>query len=608
MEIINESQQRAIEFDKGAMLLIAGPGSGKTYVLTHRIKKLIEKGAIPNKILVITFTKAAACEMANRFINLSDGETGVIFGTFHSVFFNILKSNHRFKNVKPISDKEKIEYIKQAMNNCELDNLVKDNDELFFVLSAISSCKNNGNNPCNFYQERFDNDKFRRLFEEYNGLLREFEKVDFDDMVNLCLEVLQNSEDYLCYWQSKFDYYLIDEFQDISTNQYELIKLLAKENKNVFAVGDDDQSIYGFRGSRVELMKAFIDDFPQVRVERLSVNYRSSADIVSFANSIISDNKNRFDKCITSNRERFMPVEVNKCESEQFQNSLIVDVIKHKIEDGIMDIAILVRTNRQATAIANELKNVGIKTNLDDTKLFSSVFIKDICTYMLIAAGDYSRSNILKIINKPNRFIKREALYREMIKEREILSYYSDNVSMQIKVNEFFFHLNRLKNMSPYLSVHYIRNSVGYDKYVKKENSPKTYKEYIDEVQRFENFVKSCKSVSEVLDKLSDINKNISQRKSTIETSNLSDVVINISTFHASKGLEYECVILPDINEGIVPPKNALSIDSIEEERRMFYVAVTRAKNYLYIMYRTDENKVPSRFIKNATACKHNKI
>jgi len=601
----NQSQENAINHIDGPMLVIAGPGSGKTYVLTYRIKNLITNNIDPSKILVITFTRAAALEMQTRYKLLdNDNASKVVFGTFHSIFFNILKSDNSGKKYTLISDKEKIEYICNVLDSLSLSNLKSDIEEINTTLSLISGCKNNGNNPINYAQERFDSNLFESIFIEYNKLLSMFDKVDFDDMINKSLELINKNTSLRDYWQNRFQYILIDEFQDISKNQYELIKVLSIKHKNIFSVGDDDQSIYRFRGAKVELMKQFIEDFKDTKIEKLSINYRSTSNIVKFAGMVINENKNRFEKTIISNNISGDIVHIEKTKDSISEHKRVLDIINQfSINKTNTKIAILVRTNRQAIYWSKILELNHIKSNsVNRTDPFSTKYIVDIITYFKIANGDNSRSNFLRILNKPMRFINREALTNSIVTSNDVLHFYKNDNFMKIRINEMFCNIKRLSTMSPFLAVHYIRNTIGFDRYVKENETIDNFNMYKDDIELFTDFVKVCRSYDEVFEKL------LMLKEQNNNKDNDDEGHVSIKTYHASKGLEYETVILPDLNEGVVPPKKCSTVEELEEERRMLYVAITRAKKNLYILFREDNNKMISSFIKNTISGNENII
>ena len=600
MPEMNISQRRAVNFHDGALLLLAGPGSGKTTVLTHRIRALIDSGVKDSDILVITFTRAAALEMQERFVRLmAPREAHVSFGTFHAIFYSILRYHRAYRKVVPITDKDKIRYMKRALEISGLEDECKDFDDIVRSLGIISACKNNGADPASFGQDMYPRDSFVKLFEAYNGLLHDFGLIDFDDMVGECLKLLKSDSEFCVFWQRKFKYILIDEFQDISSNQYELVKLLAYPEYNIFAVGDDDQSIYAFRGANVGLMRRMLDDIPGAVQDALCVNYRSTAEIVSAASKVIAGNKDRFDKKITA-REGIEAVKdsvcVEKCRTKNVQIERCIEIIKQERASGIepTDIALLVRTNRQGAEYAGYLRAVGVEVAYNDSRVpFSSVYVRDICAYMSIAAGDHSRVNYLCIINKPLRYIRREAMSAETVSRDMLVGYYASDSHMLRRIDEMYRHLDRMKTMRPQLALRYICNTIGYDKYVKENTSAEKYAEYLEEKDAFLALIRDCGSYREVEDLIAAV-----RDEAKVSGKNGgNEYGVRIMTYHGSKGLEFDTVIIPDANENKIPSRSAHTPAEIEEERRMFYVAMTRAKRHLRILYRSDENLKPSRFI-----------
>ncbi len=600
MPEMNASQRRAVNFHDGALLLQAGPGSGKTTVLTHRIKALIQSGVKDSDILVITFTRAAALEMKERFDKLmAPVEANASFGTFHAIFYSILRHHRAYRKVVPITDKDKIRYMKRALEISGLTDECKDFDDIVRSLGFISACKNNGSAPEEFHQDMYSPEAFRRLFEAYNGLLHDFGLIDFDDMVGECLKLLKSDSDFCRLWQKRFKYILIDEFQDISVSQYELVKLLAYPEYNVFAVGDDDQSIYAFRGANVALMRRFLTEISGASQDVLSVNYRSTREIVSAAGVVISENKDRFNKTITARdgmEELKDSVRVDKCPDKNTQTEKCVEIIKERMDEGIKpdEIALLVRTNRQGAEYAGYLRAVGIETAYNDNRVpFTSVYIRDICSYMAIAAGDHARANYLNIVNKPLRYIRRDSMSDETVSRDMLMRYYAPDAHMIRRIDEMYRHFTRIRGMSPQLALRYICNTVGYDRYVRETVTADKYKEYLEEKEAFLSLIRGCGSYREVDELLSMI------RDDAVKSSKRGkeEHGVHIMTYHGSKGLEFDTVILPDVNENRIPSRSAHTAADIEEERRMFYVAMTRAKKYLYLLYRADDGLRPSRFI-----------
>lgn len=596
MPEMSKEQRNAVDFHDGALLLLAGPGSGKTFVITHRIKALIDSGVDASSILVITFTKAAALQMKDRFLNLvSPHMPSVSFGTFHAIFYSILKNHNSYRSVVPITDKEKLNMLKRALEIAGCECFCSDFDDYNRTLSLISACKNNGNAPNDFIQDMYSKEDFKKVFDSYQLLLHEFGKIDFDDMICDCLLLLQSDEKTRRYWQDKYKYILIDEFQDISGTQYELIKILASPENNIFVVGDDDQSIYRFRGARVELMHSFLRDYPNAKKDLLSTNYRSTGNIVAAAKKVIQDNIDRFSKNIIADRDLGEPICLIKHSSQLSQYSCIVRTINDLIDSGknINEIAILVRTNRQGAEYAALLRTNNIPTCFNSLdRPFSSLYIRDICAYMALANGELSRENMLRIMNKPLRYIRRAAITKDNFTEKELLDFYSSDSHMRLRIMELFDHIRRIRTMRPKLAIRYICNTIGYSSWVKENVTVEKYSDYKLDISAFETLVNDLYSYDEVKEKIEQIQGVNDEKQQNNITAG-----VRIQTFHSSKGLEYEYVIIPDVNEGKMPSKTSRSREEIEEERRMFYVAITRAKDRLFMFYRDDDGLKPSRFI-----------
>lgn len=333
----NESQKKAVRHCDGPMLLLAGPGSGKTTVITHRIKYMTEEhGVRPDNILVITFTKAAANEMKGRFQELCPGTRGVTFGTFHSVFFWMLRNAYNYTAANIVTDSEKYGAIRDSIDR---HGFRYDSQEDFAknVVGEIGNVKSGRVSLENYESTTMKLEDFRIVYDEYENFLRRCGKIDFDDMLVFTYELLSERPDILKMWQNKFRYILIDEFQDINMIQYDIVKMLAGERQNVFSVGDDDQSVYGFRGAAPAIMKKFPEDFHGTVIEYLNVNYRCSYDIVECSKRIIQNNRDRYEKQLRSafaagQSDR---VHIVKTDSMTEQNKKIIDRITELNRAGI---------------------------------------------------------------------------------------------------------------------------------------------------------------------------------------------------------------------------------------------------------------------------------
>lgn len=606
---INEAQLAAVRHTDGPMLVIAGPGSGKTLVITERTKYLIENGYAPeDRILVITFTKAAATEMKNRFLALRNtSTTRVNFGTFHSVFFTILKHAYRYNSDNIISDELRYQYMKNIIHHMGLD-YEDEKDFIADIFTEISLVKGSCIDLDNYYSISCPADVFKSIYKEYEKALTRNKLIDFDDMMLQCHQLFSERKDILKLWQDKFKYILIDEFQDINTIQYDIIKMLAMSGNNLFIVGDDDQSIYRFRGSKPEIMLQFPIDYPNCKRVTLEVNYRSTANIIKAADKLIKHNQNRFEKVYKAVRAGGKELTIRSYETLTQENQAIVNEIFRLVREGTVysQIAILVRTTMYAGGLIHKLMEYNIPFRIKDAlpNLFDHWASEDIISYIKIAMGNVQRSLYLRIINRPMRYISRECFDTVEVNFEAIKDYYEDKDWMLERLEQLEYDLSLISKMNPYAAINYIRRGVGYEDYLKeyaqtRRIKPEDLTEILDQLQESARGYKTFDEWFEYIEKYKQEIKNIAR----LNREYIKDG-ITISTMHSAKGLEYKVVIIADANEGITPHKKAHLASDLEEERRLFYVAMTRAKDELYIFSARERyNKVfqRSRFLDEIT-------
>ena len=568
-------------------MVLAGPGSGKTFVITHRIKYLIEgPGINPAHILVVTFSRAAAKEMKDRFEKLCK-KSPVTFGTFHSVFFNLLKTAYGFGSEQIASDELRYTLIKELIKRNTIEN--EDINTLAGnLLNEIALVKQDNISIKNYYSNSISSDTFKKIYSDYESELEARGKLDFEDMLSLTYELLSERSDILKAVQNRYRYILVDEFQDINFLQYNIIKLMAGEKQNITVVGDDDQSIYRFRGARPEIMLGFERDFRNVKKVFLDINFRSSTQIVNASTKLISFNSKRFPKTFKAKNGDGAPVSLIEFKNPFLEVNSIIKDIKDYIKSGqdINNIAVLYRTNLSPRLLIERLMRNNIPFTIRDAipNLFDHWVAKDIISYIKLAINMGDKSDLLRISNKPNRYISRDSLSSSRANIETLFDYYDDKSYMIKRIVELREHLRTIKNLKPATALRYIRNVVGYDEYIEEycdmngvesddcysilgdlENSAAEYNTFNDW------FV----HMDEYKDEL------IEARKK----SNENDKGVRLMTFHSSKGLEFDIVYIIDVNEGSVPYKKAKGVDEIEEERRMFYVAMTRARKKLFICY-----------------------
>lgn len=586
---LSEAQRTAVMHKDGPAMVLAGPGSGKTTVITERTKYLIEQYQIaPVHILVVTFTKAAAIEMKSRFLRMcNQTNTQVRFGTFHAVFFEILKYAYHFTAANILGEEKKYALLKEMIGRMHLD--VEDEGEFVRdMIQEISLVKTERIPLEHYYSKAISEEIFRKIYREYERRLEQENLIDYDDIMVYTWELFRQRKDILAGWQNRYQYILIDEFQDINKLQYDIMKMLAAPRNNLFIVGDDDQSIYRFRGAKPELMLNFPKEYPDVHKILLDLNFRCPQNIVHTASRVIGRNCVRFEKRIRAVKEDGYPIEY-KVFPNAFQES--VSILK-KIQDyrkmgySYGDMAILYRNNTDARTISQKLMEYNVPFQMRDSipNLYDHWIARNMMAYLKAAMGNRERSLLLQIINRPKRYIARECLDRSMVDFEELRKYYDDKYWMIEKIDKLENDLRILGRMDPYTALNYIRHGIGYEEYLKeyadfrKMNVEDLY-EVLDQIMES---AKGCQDHSEWFERIEEYAKLLEQQKSQQK---FGEDAVTLTTLHSAKGLEYAVVFLIDVNEGVIPYKKAILEADIEEERRMFYVGITRAKERLHIYY-----------------------
>lgn len=605
----NKSQLEAIRHFKGPCMTLAGPGSGKTTVLTHRILNLIENCDVkPENILVITFTKAAAEEMKERFVKISDNRyLGVTFQTFHSFYFMVLKSAYKYRAENIITRQEQVRFLKNILSDYELE--IIDTTELVNnMIDLIGNVKRSGKAPSelqNIYQGVCSNEVFLDVYKKYQKYLDEKRYIDFEDMTLFCYELFLQRKDILKQWQERYTYVLVDEFQDIDLFQFKTLQFLVSKYRNLFIVGDDDQSIYGFRGACPDFMQDFQKIYPEaVRID-LSVNYRCCAGIVSTAKSVIAHNKNRFQKNIISAvaGEAEQAVDIKEFESKEQQDIYLAKkILQLSKKSSYSDTAILLRTNTGGQELIQLLLQYKIPFIMKERFLnpFEHWIAQDILAYVHMAMGSRERKYLLRIINRPVRYISRDAFPDAVVDFDKAKAYYIQKSNIYGQIEQLESDIRFLTGISPFAAVNYIKKAMGYENYIKQYAKEKKY-DVQNLLNILEQILQSTKKYMEYSEWLNYIDS-YTEQSNEIHNIKKDDVKdgVHIHTIHGAKGLEYENVFIPDLMEGNIPYHKAVLEREIEEERRLFYVAMTRAKNNLFLYYTTgekNEKKVPSRFL-----------
>ena len=601
-----KEQTSAIMHVEGPMMVVAGPGSGKTTVITERIKYLIESaGVSPADILVITFTKAAASEMESRFKSLTKGhDYRVRFGTFHSIFFWIIKTAYRLSNSNVILEDEKRKIVDRLIREMSMEYENRE-DIITSILAQISLVKCDMIDIDNYYSKDMPEDSFRALYRKLESEMRRAGKIDFDDMMVMCYDLLTHRPDILNRCREIFKYIMIDEFQDSNRIQYEIFKMLAKPADNAFIVGDDDQSVYGFRGARPEIMQQFKKDFPDTKVVYLGDNYRCDRAITLASSGVIAVNKNRFNKLLVSKSADNGIVKMLYPKDDKEANQMLVKQIKDHYAAGIPyeNQAVLYRTNIQPRRLVYKLNYFNIPYTISDSmpNIFEHFVVKNILDYMRIAMGDNSRGVFLRILNKPSRYISRESLMEDPVDYDKLRWRLRDKDYAVDNLDKLMADIKLIKKMRPYPALNFIRKSVGYDAYIREyaEYRQLDAGEFIDILDEFAAMIIDMTSYGELFEFIEEYSEVMikQQEKNKIRQG------VNLMTMHSSKGLEFDCVYIIDAVEGITPYKKAKTAAELEEERRMFYVAMTRARHELYIyspMVIGSKERDISRFVKDA--------
>ncbi len=591
------------------MLVQAGPGSGKTFVIAERIRYLIEeKNVAPEHILTITFTKAAAEEMKNRCRKRCPRADRAVFGTFHSVFYHILRTSEKYQNFSVIKEYEKKEIMKRILPKGD-KTAQQHSSACEMMLRKISRYKNN-------WPYETEDDELKELLQRYTKVCREQRKLDYDDMLVCCHEMLTGDLEEQKRWQSRFEYILVDEFQDVNGRQYELVKMLSAKNRNLFVVGDDDQAIYSFRGSNPLYMKQFLEDYPLCAQVKLEENFRSGAKIVTLAGRCILNNKNRLQKTI-----RAVPGIGDEVLMKGFEDEIKeIEYIGQQVK-GEGDRAVLVRTNRQAELAAEIFYKMKIPYIMREKSrcFYENPYVHDIMAALRFAVLGQKRGDFMTFMNKPFRGITRDMLKEETIDLKRLGGLMRDmgmrEEACEIERMERFTAL--IRGMDAYGAVMLVYQGFRYKEYMdgmtedgelKKEDLDKLIRELSERAKPFSSTKRFVCFADEYIRKNSSGHMSRDARREKTEISEEAEPgkdmknPLQIMTYHASKGLEFETVYLPMLCNGLVPHGHMLTTEQMEEERRMFYVAMTRAKRELVLSWHGKEEEM-SVFLKEILLC-----
>lgn len=600
----NEAQTQAIQHTDGPCLVLAGPGSGKTLTIVNRVKYLIEKQKVrPEEILVVTFTRFAAAEMKSRLcLVMGKRDLPVTVGTFHGIYYGILKWAYRMNQENILSETEKYQILRGVINKERME-IFDEEDFIQDIAAEIGKVKNNRIPLEEFVSEKCSADAFRNIYRNYEQHRKELKKIDFDDMLVLCYELFRSRPDVLAQWQKKFRYVLIDEFQDINRIQYDVIRMLAQPENNLFVVGDDDQAIYGFRGADSELMLGFGKDFPDAKQILLGMNYRSTANIVQNSLKLIENNVERYSKKLEANREGGSCLHIQEVKDPVEEAEYVLEEIEKCKENGIKEeeIAILFRVHTDARAVVEAMVERKIPFQMKEhlPNIYEHFIAKDIMAYFRLATGARNRQDFLQVMNRPKRYLGRDSVAGAKVSFEDMRKFYCDKDWMIDRIDQFEWDVKMLMKMAPYAAIQYIRKRIGYDDFLKEYAfTHQINRSDLNEVlAEIEEAAKAFTSVEEWFTHVEEYTETLRAKE---KERNRPRPGVRLMTIHASKGLEFKQVFLIEANEGRIPYQKAKTDKEIEEERRLFYVAMTRAKDFLKICYvkiKNGKEVTPSRFV-----------
>ena len=604
---LNHAQTEAVAHNKGPCMVLAGPGSGKTLTIAKRIEYLIMKHKVrPEEILVITFTKYAAWEMKNRTRSICGPSSyAVTFGTFHGIYYGILKWAYRLNQSNLLSDEEKYRILREILPGIDWDQEPEADEEKDYLQELaieIGNVKNNCMDIEEYEPVKYTTEKFRKLYRTYEETKKKYRKIDFEDMLIQCRDLFMKRPDILKKWQEKFQYILVDEFQDVNQAQYDVVRMLAAPQDNLFVVGDDDQSVYGFRGAKPGIMMEFMKDYPKARQILLDVNYRSSGYIVKGALRVIGNNKIRFEKKIEAFRKPDETVHVQEVKDPVQEAEYVLERIREYREKGVSytEMAVLYRTNVDARAMSELMAEYQIPFVMKEhlNNIYEHFIALDMISYLRLSQGEYDRKYFLQIANRPNRYLTRESMKTGNVSYESLRRYYRDKDWMVDRIDQLEWDMKMICDKTPYAAIQYIRKRMGYDEFLKeyaayRKISSEDLFAVLEEIWQNSKGYGTIKEWFEHIESYGKMLKEQNKKNGEKEG-------VNLMTMHAAKGLEFDTVFVIEANEGSCPYKKATTDEEIEEERRLFYVAMTRAKRKLVISYVKEKNGkdlLPSRFV-----------
>ena len=594
-----EAQKRAIESKARAVLVVAGPGSGKTTVLTERLVYLLKNGAEAKSCLLLSFTRASSKEMALRFAKRGIAGNSPHFSTIHALCLSLLREVRGIEREGLVNLYEKMDwlsayFLEKGIAREEVEELLLNYGNQISYFKSITE-----EERMHFLREE-KNEDFLPLFQYYEKMRKLRGKLDFEDLLIKVLLELQKNTRIADSWKSRFSYILVDEFQDLSLIQYAILKALSEKGASLFVVGDEDQSIYGFRGASPDILFRFAGDFPDCERIFLADNFRSKEEIVLLSRRLIGKNKKRFQKPLTGRRGRGGKAKYFLLETGVEEAVLLAEHVESLLREGCPpeEIAVLCRSKMQITPLLPGFMERGIPIVVVEelSNVFQHFIGKDILAYLRLAKNKESSQELVQILSKPYRGLRREKILHKdsglsdlkraakTLKERE-------------ETEKLEKHLEALSKLNPKEAVLFIRKEIGYEKYLedfaKKKN--KDFTEWWESLEEITAMSEGYPDLDAFFRFVTEFNRRALERRKPEEEKG-----IRFMTYHSAKGLEFDEVFLPDCIEGIIPDGRAKKPEEIEEERRSFYVALTRARKgiHIYVTKTRYSKKVyPSRFI-----------
>ena len=594
-----EAQKRAIESKARAVLVVAGPGSGKTTVLTERLVYLLKNGAEAKSCLLLSFTRASSKEMALRFAKRGIAGNSPHFSTIHALCLSLLREVRGIEREGLVNLYEKMDwlsayFLEKGIAREEVEELLLNYGNQISYFKSITE-----EERMHFLREE-KNEDFLPLFQYYEKMRKLRGKLDFEDLLIEVLLELQKNTRIADSWKSRFSYILVDEFQDLSLIQYAILKALSEKGASLFVVGDEDQSIYGFRGASPDILFRFAGDFPDCERIFLADNFRSKEEIVLLSKRLIGKNKKRFQKPLSGRRGRGGKAKYFLLETGVEEAVLLAEHVESLLREGCPpeEIAVLCRSKMQITPLLPGFMERGIPIVVVEelSNVFQHFIGKDILAYLRLAKNKESSQELVQILSKPYRGLRREKILHKdsglsdlkraakTLKERE-------------ETEKLEKHLEAFSKLNPKEAILFIRKEIGYEKYLedfaKKKN--KDFTEWWESLEEITAMSEGYPDLDAFFRFVTEFNRRALERRKPEEEKG-----IRFMTYHSAKGLEFDEVFLPDCIEGIIPDGRAKKPEEIEEERRSFYVALTRARKgiHIYVTKTRYSKKVfPSRFI-----------